>query len=91
MKVDDAFVDAMTGGCIPTSPAFVCPICCGPARASASPRGDVLSVSIRCPCSAMELDDRLKTIWRPAQVRPIPVERSAIWNFSPSPMLVAKP
>jgi hypothetical protein len=52
----DAFVNAMTRGRVPTSPTFECPICCGPARASASPRGDVLSVSVRCPCSAMELD-----------------------------------
>lgn len=52
----DAFVDAMTSGRIPTRPTFVCPICYGPAVASASPREDVLSVSIRCPCSALELD-----------------------------------
>ena len=52
----DAFVDAMTSGRAPTHSTFVCPVCCGPAQASASPRGAVLSVSIRCPCSAMELD-----------------------------------
>jgi hypothetical protein len=52
----DALVDAMTSGRVPTRPTFICAICCGPARAPASPRGDVLSVSILCPCSAMEQD-----------------------------------
>lgn len=52
----DAFVDAMTGGRVPTSSTFVCPNCLGPARASASACGDVLSVSVRCPCTMLELD-----------------------------------
>ncbi|HEX8913441.1 MAG TPA: hypothetical protein VF796_13855 [Humisphaera sp.] len=52
----DTFVHSMTAGRVPTHPTFVCPACLGPAQASASPRGDALSVSVRCPCSGLELD-----------------------------------
>lgn len=54
-NVDDV-VEAMIRGEIPTRSEFVCPACAGPARVSASPRGDVVSLSVRCPCSAVEMD-----------------------------------
>ena len=65
--------DAMVRGEVPTRQEFVCPQCAGPAWATVTAVGNVLSTYVSCPCSTVHSDGVPKWPgWERLLARPSP-------------------